>query len=274
VGSYFNTGLIDRTLIESWNGTKWSVVPSPDVGTKDNSLSGVSCVTAISCVAVGSSQIAPGVFRTLVESWNGAKWSVVPSPNTGTSSNDLNEVSCVSATSCVAVGSYANSSLGTIRTLVETWNGAKWSVVPSPNTGTSNNILTGVSCTSPTSCMAVGSYFNGLVHSTLTESWNGAKWSVVPSPNKGTHANLLNQVFCVSGAPCRAVGSYDTSTVARTLIEAWGATGWVIVPSPNNGTSNNVLTGISCSSTTSCKAVGYFNNTSSGAEQTLIESRV
>ena len=273
VGSYFNGGLIDRTLIESWNGTKWSVVASPNVGTKDNSLSGVSCVKASSCMAVGSSQIAPGVLRTLAESWNGAKWSVVPSPDNGTSSNDLNDVSCPSAGQCIAVGSYFNNSLGATRTLVETWNGTTWSVVPSPDTGTGNNELSGVSCGTATSCMAAGSYFNGLVHSALIESWSGAKWSVVPSPNKGTHSNVLNEVFCVSSAPCRVVGYYDTSKVAQTLIEAWNGTAWVIVPSPDNGLGNNVLNDVSCFSTTSCKAVGYYDNTSSGVEQTLIESR-
>jgi hypothetical protein len=222
VGSYFNTGLIDRALIESWNGTKWSVVPSPDVGTKDNSLSGVSCVTAISCMAVGSYQTAPGVFRALVESWNGTKWSIVPSPNNGTNSNDLNAVSCVSATSCQAVGEYQNSSLGTTRTLVESWNGAKWSVAPSPNTGTGNNALTGVSCSTASSCVAVGSYFTSTAARTLIEAWNGTAWVVVASPNIGTSINALTGVSCFSTTSCEAVGYYNntSSSVEQTLIES------------------------------------------------------
>ena len=31
-----STSDIDRTLIHHWNGTKWSVVPSPNVGDKRN----------------------------------------------------------------------------------------------------------------------------------------------------------------------------------------------------------------------------------------------
>jgi hypothetical protein len=44
-----------RTLIESWNGTSWSVVSSPNIGsaTSPNSLEGVSCTSATACTAVG-----------------------------------------------------------------------------------------------------------------------------------------------------------------------------------------------------------------------------
>jgi hypothetical protein len=42
VGDFLSSQLQDRTLIEHWNGTRWRVVPSPNVGTGFNSLNGVA----------------------------------------------------------------------------------------------------------------------------------------------------------------------------------------------------------------------------------------
>jgi hypothetical protein len=91
-------------------------------------------------------------------------WSVAPSPNhKAVTANGLNGVSCVSTTSCTAVGSYdIRSPAGdqSQRTLIESWNGAALSIVPSPNAvGRGSNQLYGVSCVSLNSCTAVGFYF-------------------------------------------------------------------------------------------------------------------
>jgi hypothetical protein len=107
-------------------------------------------VSPTSCRAVGTDRARGGANETLVESWTGSAWTIVASPNRGTSANDLHGVSCKSPTSCQAVGN-----AGT-QTLVESWNGSTWSVAASPNPGTQITVLFGVSCTSATSCTAVG----------------------------------------------------------------------------------------------------------------------
>ena len=121
--------------LTSGAGLTWSVVPSPSRGT-DSLLDGVSCVSATACAAVGDYATSGGPGRTLIESWTGSKWSVVPSPNRGGSNGGsvLYGVSCVSATACNAAGSYIHTSTSgsTGRTLIESWNGTNWSVVPSP----------------------------------------------------------------------------------------------------------------------------------------------
>lgn len=45
-----------------------------------------------------------------------------------------------------------------------------WSVVPSPNQGTSRNILRGVSCASAVACTAAGFTFRNAVYKTVIES--------------------------------------------------------------------------------------------------------
>jgi hypothetical protein len=110
VGYSSASGGVFRTLAESWDGTGWSVVPSPSVGAGDNILLGVSCVSATVCTVVGLTGSG-----TLIESWNGSSWSVTPSPGTGIFG--LYGVSCVSATACTAVG--RGQSQGVSKTLIE-----------------------------------------------------------------------------------------------------------------------------------------------------------
>jgi hypothetical protein len=56
--------------VEVWDGTSWSVQPSPNRGAGNNELDWVSCVTAGSCVAVGSAPDPGGYSATLVETTN------------------------------------------------------------------------------------------------------------------------------------------------------------------------------------------------------------
>jgi hypothetical protein len=166
---------VERTLAESWNGTRWSVAPSPNRGSGGNALYGVSCASAAACMAVGASGLASGGAsrlsgsqqQTLIESWDGTRWSVLPSPSPGSTGSALFGVSCVSDDVCAAVGATGNSG-GIERPLAESWDGTRWSVVPSPGIGIFG--LEGVSCISATACTAVGRGLIGGVSKTLIES--------------------------------------------------------------------------------------------------------
>lgn len=158
---------------------------------------------------------------TLIESWNGKAWSVVTSPNAKKSAGDeLLAVSCTSATSCLAVGDSFNVS-DIDQTLVESWNGNKWSVVSSPDEQASDNALSAVACTTSTHCVAVGNYFNGAVEQqTLVESWNGGEWSLVLSPNQGSDTNDLRSVSSAGSASWVAAGYYDVTSTTQALVES------------------------------------------------------
>jgi hypothetical protein len=82
-------GVIDvpnsqKTLIEHFNGTAWSIVPSPSPGSID-ALSGVTTSNASNNVWAVGADVRPGTSagRTLTMNWNGTAWRVVASPNTG-----------------------------------------------------------------------------------------------------------------------------------------------------------------------------------------------
>jgi hypothetical protein len=78
------------TLIEHYNGTAWSIVPSPSPGTGAE-LTGVTTSNASNDVwAVGyDTPSGSSVAQTLTLNWNGNAWSTVTSPNGSTGSSLL-----------------------------------------------------------------------------------------------------------------------------------------------------------------------------------------
>jgi hypothetical protein len=257
------------TLAETWNGSEWKIVPSPaPTGALDSELASVSCVSAEHCSAVGSYANASSKFLTLAAAWNGTKWARVVSPDpSGVTGSGLSSVSCARATSCVAVGESFNSA-GNTHTLAETWNGTKWTLVPSADKRPGQeNELDSVSCTGATDCIAVGSYFARSGNNfPLIEKWNGSGWTIVADP---PDAGELVGVDCSSSTACAAVG-FSSGTFTEMLS---GST-WRVVKSPNPKRvgDSSVLAGVSCAGTKSCKAVGFDTGEASDTTYNLIES--
>jgi hypothetical protein len=270
-------------LIEVWNGQGWAVAAAPPTAkstlggafpvTITAQYNGVSCSSPTFCAAVGTERAldpfspdssGPGV---LLANWNGAMWLFPPDTGlfpgelshvNGLGRRELNGVSCVSSSFCVAVGAHGFSGLANAPSLplVESWNGETWSPVPSPEPARGVNSpfkLQGVSCTSTDLCVAVGT--GGLI-----ESWNGTAWSIVPSPNSGT----LNGVWCASAKRCLAVGANE----GAALIESWDGSTWSTLESPKPQAS--ALESVTCVLKTRCVAVGGY--TVGGAARTLLES--
>ena len=272
-GNYTASSGYDQTLIETWNGSSWSIVTSPNTSTsQNNDLTGVSCTSSSACTAVGSYMNSSSVQQTLIEAWNGTTWSIVSSPNGSSLPNVLEGVSCTSASNCTAVGLYQSGSYDL--TLVESWNGTSWSIVSSPNTSpTQSNSLLAASCTSSSACTSTGDYWTGSDYQTLIETWNGSSWSIVTSPNtSSSQDNQLVSVSCTSTSACTAAGHYTASGgFAQTLIESWNGTSWSIVSSPNGSTTAySELFGVSCTTASNCTAVGDYPD-SGGKGQTMVQ---
>ena len=262
---YVDTSSAEKALIEHWNGTAWSIVASPTPkGAELTQLSGVSCPDATDCYAVGSALSFPNP-TALTEHWNGKTWSVVPGAQAGSGTTflELIGITCASALDCTAVGSseaITLSGTGTpsAKTLVEHWNGTKWSVVASASPkGAPFALLAGVSCSSATSCLAVGfdaASVDAPEHA-LVEHWDGTSWKVVPSPGpSGAIETALVGASCRSDTSCDAVGFSG-----RTLAEHWNGSKMSIVPSANAaGASASGLSGVSCPGASLCVAVGSY----------------
>jgi hypothetical protein len=98
------------TLIEHWNGTAWSIVASPSVGTGDN-LTGVTASSATDVWAVGyDTPSGSSTAQTLTLNWNGTAWSTVASPNASTGSSLLTSVATAPGAAIIQAVGYSGTS--------------------------------------------------------------------------------------------------------------------------------------------------------------------
>jgi hypothetical protein len=189
-----------RSLAERWNGRSWSIesTPRPQLA-NEAFLEGVSCVATSACTAVGWDQLNPSGFGLLAESWSGMTWSIqtAPEPANANSTLEFGAISCTSVAHCMAVGGGNSAGYtypgGTAGVVGEQESGAGWVMLlmPTPpgvhydglfGLGAADG-LEAVSCTSPTSCMAVGEAdISSSSAEQLIERWNGVSWTIQPNP--------------------------------------------------------------------------------------------
>jgi hypothetical protein len=155
-------------------------------------------------------------------------------------------------------------------------SGCGWTIQSTPDP--TDRSLSGVSCTSPDACIAVGDSAQSGTDPLLAERWNGTDWQVLPSPPSpaAATASHLKAVSCSGPQACIAVGSYDHDSVTNPtvpLTQLWDGNSWSILETPippgPSGTMVSYLNDVSCTSINACTAVGYY--TTSGGTLGLIE---
>jgi hypothetical protein len=308
-GGYFEVQVTSndpRAMAEAWDGTAWqlqhAVAPR---GAAYNTLSGISCVSASFCEAVGTHYNSAGNEVDLAETWNGQSWKIQSTPNpksqSGGVNNSLSNVSCVSPQFCEAVGG------GAAGATTEMWNGTSWTVQERPGasdvetqlvscTGTSfclsadgfANVdiwdgtswsagpavaglsnVTSISCLSADFCEAVGEGPSGQ----NAAMWNGTSWADQATP--GPTSAAFNSVSCTTVSSCEAVGQNFQNGQVVTLAESWNGSAWTIQSTPNpSATQGSQLGSVSCTSATSCTAGGSYQSSdvsNFGSSQTLVE---
>lgn len=255
VGSFTNgDGLSpSSTLIEHWNGSAWSIVPSPNPGTGLNELFGVTAIASNDVWAVGDFNSASGPLiesTILIEHWDGSQWSVVSSPNPGTFANRLNAVTALASNNVWAVGNFTNepNQILSVQTGVEHWDGTQWSVVPSANAPSSGGTLISVTAISSSDIWAVGQFriVGGPGNAqTLAEHWDGTQWTIVTTPNI-IFSDTLNSVSAIATNNVWAVGDgvNTNDSVSQTLIAHWNGKSWVAVKHPEKS-SADTFSGVS-----------------------------
>jgi len=221
---------------------------------------GVSCPADRFCMGVGWYIPSDGVKRPLAETWDGSAWHItfplVPSP---ARASVLRSVSCVSRTSCLAVGDTNTSGdQGPVfgKLFAEKWDGSTWQMVPIADPG--RDTLAKVSCASARSCFAVGYRFplTGALYQAITEHWNGTRWSYV-RPRRPQRLSQLLGVSCPGPRNCWAAGWVGNPLLVfeRPLIEHWDGTRWSTRPLPGT-TRESELHSVACPARARCTAVG------------------
>ena len=263
------------TVPATVTASNWTVAPniSPSLDVAQN---GVSCVTSTFCMAVGTLNTASeSTAVPAAQVWNGSSWSSVTVQQPASPGSNLDSVSCVSTTWCVAVGQtgvqHNNSD-----TLIEQWNGSQFSIV-SATSPTNQDNLSGVSCLSTSFCMAVG---DSAGTSYLLAHWDGTAWSfstlgLVP----GLSEPNLDGVSCGAMNNCMAVGNVYNFGIPGEVMTAirWDGLSWQFtgVNAPATPIDNSFFLTVSCVGPWFCAAAGYdYNSHAAGgsvASSPLVE---
>jgi len=310
------SAVLTATLAEHWDGTQWSVVPTPAIPFYEVQLNSVS---AVSGNDVWASGFADNVScqqeicgRTLVEHWDGSSWTRVPSPNpeladylygiaalspsdiwvggmewqksplidfpvlmhyNGTTWKSysfpqlqLGQISAVFARASNdvwAVGWYGTVSTG--KGLALHWNGKSWRIAPFPTDNLGLVQLRSVSGAASNDVWAVGnvSYYGPygeLEDGARTYHWNGSSWKQVDFPLGGysyvnaVSARATDDVWAVGAGNGGCGFAYCYATVH------WDGNAWSEITNPNSG----ILLGVTTSSTSDAWAVGDGFNVRTG----------
>jgi hypothetical protein len=221
-------------------GAPWTVVPAPAVeGSTDSQLLGIAAISRDDVWAVGTMRLAggPPIYATLVEHWDGASWTQVPSPSPGNRLNLLTSIVAASPTQLWAVGSSQNTGEPT-RPLVLHWTASGWRTVDVPVTRRSA-FLSAVS----------------LVPGTTNRLWAFGGYQTA---RPGRHHPLVlhrgAHGWVLSKPPCHAGNVFNAGLVVRRrgrdtvwaagkdgLIERTTGTGWHIVRTPDPQASFSAL---------------------------------
>jgi hypothetical protein len=218
VGRYQSAQNISYPLIESWDGTKWSVV-TPSVTLTGTVLNGVSARSNDDVWAVGSYTPVQGQpTRALILHWNGQQWTQVPNPAPGGKNGSaLMSVYALTSNNAWAVG-YADTDYLAMR-----WNGTEWLLVDTPEPGSYSNALNGVTMVDNNDVWAVGTSAG----SALAMHWDGIEWSITPIPSlgylRGVESSGPNDVWAVG---------WHYSNVYHPIAAHWDGISWSLAPLP------------------------------------------
>ncbi len=286
-GGFWGGGWSDsnpgKALVEQWNGVTWTVQPTPAGTEAHTELSGVSCSSDTSCVAVGARGVGRSRQYGLAETWNGTSWNETRASSPGKYATWLTAISCVTASWCTAVGGVANhyidgppsSGIPFAQPIAERWNGSRWVASgllgSTVKIGLANDVIrsagaaTGVSCTSSSSCIATGYFQESQSDASplaYALRWNGRSWTKAGA-GLSRFARLTG-VSCSSSFECDAVGtSYrgpEATTPSSPLVAVWDGSRWSSAPLPStqalDGGSQSGFAGVSCVPLGGCAAVG------------------
>jgi hypothetical protein len=252
---------LDITLIEHWNGTSWSIVPSPNPDQDENQLHAIAGAASDDLWAVGGrgdgDTCCPG--QALIEHWNGTSWSVASNPGL----NSLFGVTALTTNNVWAVA-VNNNNLTTVDAIVEHWDGTTWSNVSAPNVDSNGDriFLRAVAAASASDIWAVGNLTDSLNNRyySVTEHWNGTAWTL-------TGLNIQDSVLegVVATGPANA-WAVDASGLMQT--QHWDGATWSLFSTPDPGTGSS-LQGVAAVSAGDIWAVGTTNT--NGAWTPLIE---
>ncbi len=272
-----------------WNGSAWAQVPLPPITSQGSSgvtnyLEDIAAVSSNDIWMVGAVDSMDGKTATLTMHWDGAQWTQIPSPNVpdagrGNASQGLESVVALAPNNVWAAGQYRSGA--TMRTLIMHWDGAQWSIVPTPNGPSGNGWLHGIAAASANDIWAVGEYSSTAKEAvaaarSLALHWDGVSWTAFAPPNPSvTGVNPLQSVVARGPNDFYAVGSSETvADGLNTFVARWDGTQWTQSASENpngDGSGWNPLLDVGRDAQGELWAVGKKQTDFASANYTLVQ---
>lgn len=265
VGSYETTSDGTEPLVETLGSGGWTA-GTPTAQNSNPTLYDVSCATTSACAAVGAYVIGTSDSLPMTETLEDGSW-IFGNPNLpgGGNTGLLLGVSCSGPATCLAVGVYGNQQQGDFLPLAATLSGDTWTTATPTYPGGVGALLTGVSCPSTTTCVAVGVYYDvSGDYFPFVDTLAGGKWtSTALTAPPGADLPVPAGVSCAAVGRCVAVVDYsdssgDTHVFADTLADGSCVPTTPALPS---GATNPALSGVSCTRSF-CTAVGDYYDAS------------
>jgi hypothetical protein len=218
-----------RTLILHWDGRRWAIAPSPNLGPGDNALVAVAAASANDVWAVGYRD-ADGVYRSLVEHWDGLRWTVARLPRLAGPGNGLNAVDTAASGVVWAVGGSARVR-GPSQLLILRLDGRSWSAVRAP-ASVHSATLNGVAAWGRSGAWVVGAARGSAGDRVFSLEAKGRTWRVVPIDPTVALSVDLNGMSAAAPDDVWAVGSSFDGRWYRPLVEHGVSGRWSRVPTP------------------------------------------
>lgn len=261
----------------AWTAPSSSLIPA------GLELSGISCVSASFCMAVGDTYGQTAGNNTTptyaAYVWNGSTWSETPNPGSSLASGLspgggwLDSVSCVSITMCVAtydgwrplINSYG---IGELVYGASEWNGSTWRGMGFPDPG---DQLTGLDCVTAQWCMAVIDPGQDIGNSgkVMSAIWNGQSWAIDSIGNLTVPGDTPFSLSCPTTTFCMTTSNLyglltdsSLSSTQQNVSYRWNGSTWSEVSWPTQAVAVNSL---SCPTTTFCIQLATPNTGTPGA---------
>jgi hypothetical protein len=304
-GSYANGGGQILGLIANESSGRWTApvslsAPAGAAGNQGVTLYGVSCGSVGNCAAVGSYENGHGDIVAFVDNERGAHWlsaRALPLPVNALvrgQSALVRSVSCSSANTCSAIGTYQDNNPIGPRTegfvaneRMGTWSRAREIALPASNF---NPFVSAsqIACSSSSNCVGVGSFINNndvteaLVVNEVGGVWHRAQALTLPDSASRFADASVTEVTCLKDSSCAAFGTFNATSGALEAMSAsevggvWGAASALAMPT--NAASNPHaflfgFGGIACASTDNCSVGGQYKD-SAGDYQGFLDNEV
>ncbi|MCA9321646.1 MAG: hypothetical protein KDB53_12975 [Planctomycetes bacterium] len=256
VGYYRLPNFETHTLAMHWDGTSWTIVPTPSPspypgGTTIAELHAVEARGPNDVWAAGNyvTPGAPGAIspigpQVLILHWDGNTWSQVTTPLTppGTTGAGVLDMVSLTPTDLLFVGNWitATSGLSINTAMAMHWDGTSFQFDSTPvvASGSVTHQYRTVTATDPANVWAAGRVGNGSACGLprILDRWAASGWTTQTTPAIGlTHC--LEAIEAVSPTDVWAVGSANIGGTLGPVVMHFDGTAWSTVPTPAFGQS-------------------------------------